>query len=284
MEVVLLPLLTVYTVIHHAAEYQHSFGSCSTDQKCPDDLPPQLTDSVMADFIRPYMESPLHEEIKAVVMSTVSGLYNGQLSSLGEVDMHLKSEVTKRHGHFGSFGNCISRIFSTVCRNTTAMFAARKVAWLLRAFQASANRVVSQTWAEDIPTQSGRETSSQAGVVDSSDIKDVLNVVQAPEDDIQSSFQVRISATGSPTPAQRTSQEKVSQDSLTLRCNLCPRIFSGKCRKDHLRRHLRSVHGKQIRLCELCCRRFKYRTDNLTKHYKSVHPGHVPPSSSRRRK
>ena len=239
----------------------------------------------MADFIKPYMESPLHKEIKEVVMSTASVLENGQFLSLDEVDMHLRSEVTKRHGYFGSIGNCTSKIFSTVCQNTSAMFAARKVAWLLRAFQDSANRVISPTWGEDIPTvgiftqrQSGRTTSSLAGVFDGSEIRSLLNVDQAPENDVQSL------STGSPTPAQRTSGQKVSQDSLTSRCNLCPRIFDGKCRRDHLRRHLKSVHGNQSLICKLCCRSFKYRTDNLTKHFRKVHPGHLPPSPPRLRR
>jgi hypothetical protein len=245
----------------------------------------------MADVIRPYMESPLRKEVKEVVMSTASALDNGQLLSLDEVDMHLRSEVTKRHGYFGSFSNCTSKIFSAACWNASAMFAARRVTWLLRAFQDSANRVVSQSWAEDIPTlstfmqrQSGRTTSSPAGVFDNSETRSLLNVVQAPEDDIQSLFQVCISATGSPTPAQRTSREKVSQDSLTSRCKMCPRIFEGKYRRDHLRRHLKSVHGNQLLTCKLCRRNFKYRTDNLTKHFRVVHPGHVPPSSSGRRR
>lgn len=245
----------------------------------------------MADFIRPYMESPLHKEVKEVVMSTASVLDNGQFLSLDEVDMHLRSEVTKRHGYFGGIGNGTSKIFSTVCRNASAMFAARKVAWLLRAFRDSANRVISQTWAEDIPTlstftqrQSGRTTSSLAGVFDGSEIRSLLNVDQAPENDIQSLFQVCTSATGSPTPAQRTSREKVSQDSLTSRCNLCPRIFDGKYRRDHLRRHLKSVHGSQFLICKLCCRRFQYRTDNLTKHFRKVHPGHLPPSPPKLRR
>ena len=271
MEVVLRTLLTVHIVIHHAAEYQHSFKPCSTDQKHPDDLPPQLKDSVMDDIIRPYMESPLHKEVKELVMSTAPALYNGQFLSLDEVDMHFKSEVTKRHGYFGSFSNCTSKIFSAVCHNATAMFAARKIEWLLRAIQGSANRVVSQTWAEDIPTlgtytqrQSGRTSSSPAIAFDNSEIKNVLNVVQ--------------------DPAQRTSHEKASQDSLTLRCSLCPRIFDRKYRRDHLRRHLKSVHGKQFLICKLCGRSFTYRTDNLAKHFRVVHPGHVPPGSSRHRK
>ena len=242
----------------------------------------------MADFIRPYMESPLHKEMKEVVMSTASVLDNGQVLSPDEVDMHLTSEVTKRHAYFGSFGNYTSKIFSTVCRNVSAMFAARKVAWLLRAFQDSANRVISQTWAEDIPTftqrQSRRTTSSLAGVFDDSEIRSLLNVDQAPENNIQSLFPVCISATDSPTSAQRTSREKVSEDSLTSRCNLCPRIFDGKCRRDHLRRHLRSVHGNRFLICKLCRRSFKYRTDNLTKHFRKVHPGHLPPSPPRRRR
>jgi hypothetical protein len=292
MEVVLQTSLIVHTVIHHAAEYQHSLAPCSTDQKHLDDLPPQLKDSVMDDIIRPYMESSLRKEVKEIVMSTAPALYGGQFLSLDEVDMHLKSEVTKRHGYFGNFGNCTSKIFSAACCNATAMFAARKVAWLLRAFQGSANRMISQTWAEDISTlstytqrQSGGTTSSPADVFDSPEIKSVLNVVQAPENDTQSLFQVYISATGSPTPAQGISrEEKVSQDSLALRCNLCPRIFDGKCRRDHLRRHLKSVHGKRFLMCKLCGRSFKYRTDNLTKHFRVVHPGHAPPSSSRHRK
>jgi hypothetical protein len=245
----------------------------------------------MADIIRPYMESSLHKETKEAVMSTASTLDNGQFLSLDEVDMHLRSEVTKRRGYFGTFGNCTSKVFSAVCRNASAMFAARKVAWILRAFQDSANRVVSQTWAEDIPTpstsaqrQSSRTTSSPAGVFDSSEIRNLLNMAQAPENDIQRFFQVCISATGSPTPAQRTSREKVSQDSLTSRCNLCPRIFDGKYRRDHLRRHLRSVHGSKFLICKLCRRSFKYRTDNLTKHFRKVHPGHLPPSPPRLRR
>jgi hypothetical protein len=246
----------------------------------------------MDDIVRPYMESPLRKEVKEVVMSTAPALYTGRFLSLDEVDMHLKSEVTKRHGYFGNFGNSTSKIFSAMCRNATAMFAARKVAWLLRAFQGSANRVISQTWAEDIPTPStytqrrpGETTSSPASVFDSPEIKSVLNVVQAPENDMQSLFQVYISATGSPTLAQGASQEeKVSQDSLALRCNRCPRIFDGKCRRDHLRRHLKSVHGKQFLICKLCGRSFTYRKDNLTKHFRAVHPGHAPPSSSRLRK
>jgi hypothetical protein len=245
----------------------------------------------MADIIRPYMESPLHKETKEVVMSTASVLDNGQFLSLDEVDMHLRSGVTKRQGYFGSIGNYTCKVFSTACRNASAMFAARKVAWLLRGFQDSANRVVSQTWAEDIPTfstftqrQSGRTTSSPAGVFDSSEIGSLLNVAQAPENDIQSLSQVCISATGSPTPAQRTSREKVSQDSLTSRCNSCPRIFDGKYRRDHLRRHLKSVHGNQLLVCELCRRSFTYRKDNLTKHFRKVHPGHLPPSPPRLRR
>jgi hypothetical protein len=77
--------------------------------------------------------------------------------------------------------------------------------------------------------------------------------------------------------AEAVEGEKVSQDSLTSRCNLCPRIFDGKYRRDHLRRHLKSVHGNQVIICELCCRSFKYRTDHLTKHFRRVHPGHLPP-------
>jgi len=245
----------------------------------------------MADFIRPYMESPLHKEIKEVVRSTALALDNGQLLSLDEVDMHLKSEVAKRHSYFGSVGSSTSGIFSKVCRNVSAMFAARKVTWLLRAFQDSANRVISQTWAEDIPTlstftqrQCWGTTSSLAGVFDNSEIRSLLNVDQAPENDVQSLFQERISATGSPTPAQRRSRDKVSQDSLPSRCNLCPRIFDGKCRRDHLRRHLKSVHGNRLLICKLCCRSFKYRTDNLTKHFRNVHPGHPPPNPPKLRR
>jgi len=205
--------------------------------------------------------------------------------------MHLTSEVTKRHAYFGSFANCTSKIFSTVCRNVSAMFAARKVAWLLRAFQDSASPVLSQTRAEDLPTlstftqrQSGRTTSSRADAFDDSEIRSLLNVDQAPENDIRSLFQVCISATGNPTPAQRTSREKVSEGSLTSRCNLCPRVFDGKCHRDHLRRHLKSVHGNRFLICKLCRRSFKYRTDNLTKHFKKLHPGHLPPSPPRLRR
>jgi hypothetical protein len=246
----------------------------------------------MADFIRPYMESPLQKEIKEVVMSTASVLNNGRFLSLDEIDMHLKSEVAKRHGYFGNLANRTSKILSAVCRNADAMFAARRVAWLIRAFQSSAKRVVSQTWAEDIPTlgaytqrQSSRTTSRPAGAFDTSEIKSVLNPIQAPESDIQSSFQARILATGSPPPAQGTSQEeKVLQDFLPLKCKRCSRIFDGKCRRDHLRRHLKSVHGKQRLICKLCGISLKYRTDNLTKHLRAVHRWHVPPSSSRHRK
>ena len=112
--------------------------------------------------------------------------------------------------------------------------------------------------------ESGRTTSSPAIAFDNSEIKSVLNVVQ--------------------DPAQRTSHEKASQGYLTLRCNLCPSIFDGKCRRDHLRRHLKSVHGKQFLTCKLCGRSFTYRTDNLAKHFRVVHPGHIPPGSPRHRK
>lgn len=47
-------------------------------------------------------------------------------------------------------------------------------------------------------------------------------------------------------------QRKVSQDVLPLKCSWCSRIFDGEHRRDHLRRHLKSVHGNHYVTCQLC--------------------------------
>jgi hypothetical protein len=267
-------------VIHHAAERQSPSGCCLTDPPRANHLTPHFADSAMADLVRPCMELSVSETMKEVVSSTARILQSGELSSFDEVAAHLTSEVSRQQEHFGNFDGRISRAFSAMCRNAAAMYAGRKANWLLHALQESANRVVSRSWAEGaesssvcLPKLVGETGSGGVALAGDGKIESPPTTVHSLESGTPNLPQ---SGTHRPAAIRRAGrQRKISHEMLPSRCKLCPRIFEGKYRDDHLRRHVRTVHSTIYLTCELCGRRLKNRTDNFGKHLRAAHPDHV---------
>jgi hypothetical protein len=278
-DLVLISQLTSDKVIHHAAENEVASGIYSADHVLDKDRPPLFIDSAMADVVQPYLEQQVSEKMREVASSTAQVLRNGELSSFNEVDAHLRSGILKRPGHFGSESTYISHFFSARCYNAAIMLAGRKVAWLLKTFQDSANRVVSQAWAEGVDSlkitlqkqDSGTTPSLEAWSADSQS-RSTSALTQANHNITRNRSPPGLNK---PTASRRTGrQRKGPQDMVPSRCTQCARIFEGKCRRDHLRRHLKSVHSQYYITCELCGVKLKVRTDNVAKHMRACRRRH----------
>ena len=238
----------------------------------------------MTDLVQPFMESSVSETMKEVVSSTARVLRSGELSSFDEVAARLTFEVSKRQEHFGSFGDRIARVSSAMCRNAAAMCAGRKVKWLLHALkhalQESANRVVSQTWAEGVES-SGPYTPGSIGYASSSAIhpaEDGRSGSRSTTGHNLASGIPTLPQSGTHSPAANRGKgrrRKSSQEMRPVRCKLCSRVFNGNWRDDHLRRHVGTVHSNDYFTCELCGKRLQNRTDNFAKHLRTVHPEHM---------
>jgi hypothetical protein len=247
-------------------------------------MPPLFVDSVMTHVIQPHLDLPMSEEIKEVVSSTVQVLRNGTLSSFDQVDSHLRSGVLKRTGHFGNVSSGTSRNFSKLCHNAAAMFAGRKVEWLMKTLQDSASRVISQDWAGSVDTDEsniykhydGTTPSPEASVTDSqSGTASALN--QVHNKSVPTHSQPRLD---NPTAVRRTPRQgKLSQDVLPLKCTQCHQIFEGKYRRDHLRRHIKFGHGNHYINCYLCGIQLKDRSDNVAKHLRAWCPNRAKQTS-----
>jgi hypothetical protein len=159
------------------------------------------------------------------------------------------------------------------------MFASRKLAWLGKVLQNSASRVVSQTWAEgvhapvaDIQEQHDGTTLNPEAFVNNSQRRSPFGLNQPTNSIVRTRSQPGLSSS---SMARRNCRRRnVSQDTLPSRCPKCSRVFEGTWRRDHLRRHLRSVHGNHYRTCPFCERTLKDRTDNFAKHVKKCSTQH----------
>lgn len=276
---ILVSQLTSDLAIHHAAENEVASGFHSADHGLDKDRPPLFLDSAMTDLIQPYLEQELSDTMRAVVSSTAQELRNGELSSFNEVDAHLRSGVLKQEGHFGSNSSSSSHLFSAMCHNAMIMFASRKLAWLGKVLQNSASRVVSQTWAEgvhapvaDIQEQHDGTTLNPEAFVNNSQRRSPFGLNQPNNSIVRTRSQPSLSSS---SMARRNCRRRnVSQDTLPSRCPKCSRVFEGTWRRDHLRRHLKSVHGNHYRTCPFCEHTLKDRTDNFAKHVKKCSTQH----------
>ena len=273
-------------MIYHAAETESIYRPHPAKQGLDKDVPPLFVESVMADIMQPHLELPVSEQMRDVVSSTVQDIRNGNLTSFAQVDAHLRSGVRKRREHFGKLSNRTSRVFSTMCHNAAAMLADRKVAWLINALQRSASRVVSQTWAEGLDTNNNTNIQKYYGrtaLTQDVSIIDANNEYpSAPIRDNENNEHASLEPRPcNPARVRETvRRRRVSQDTVPSKCSQCSRIFEGKCRRDHLRRHLKSVHGNQYLVCVLCGSRLKNRTDNFAKHLRVVHPDYIAPGNA----
>lgn len=259
-------------MIVHAAANEVASGMCSPDHVLGKDPPPVFVDSAMY-AMAPYLEQKVPETLREVASSTVQALRDGKLSSFNQVDEHLKFEVLNRAWHFGDWSSRVSQNFSAMCHSASAMFAGRKVAWLMRILQDSASRVVSQKWAEDVDPPNMQRwhdgTTSRPGVAIDSLSTSPSDLKQSIHNAVQSRFQPGLNK--SPATRKAGRQRRVSHDILPSTCAKCGRMFEGKYHRDHLRRHVKSVHSDRRIPCELCGRRLKDRKDNFAKHLKACH-------------
>jgi hypothetical protein len=218
------------------------------------------------------------ETMKVVASSIVQAVRNGKLSSFNQISEQLKLEVHNRPWYFGDRSSRTFEDFATLCHYATAKFARQKITWLMRTFQDSGSRVVSQSWAEDVnpPTlnmqkRHHRTTPDLGAFTTNSPSIGPSGLNQS----INSPVQAHSLPGPNKSPATRKTgrRRKVPQDIIPSTCSKCGAMFEGKYRRDHLRRHLK-LHSDDYITCELCERRLGYRKDNYAKHLKNCCPGH----------
>ena len=61
-------------------------------------------------------------------------------------------------------------------------------------------------------------------------------------------------------------------DSISSKCELCDKVYTGKNSNYSLEDHIRTIHEKIRYKCKLCCKEFNYKS-NLTRHVSVHHDG-----------
>lgn len=218
--------------------------------------------------MHPYMEVLNSDTMKAVITSAADAMQQGVIFSFEAVEAHVSSKVLQQRTPVLEHSPWI---FSDLCHTAAAIYAVRKIDWLAKIVCRSANRVVSQTWAEDVPS-SDTDVRRHAGVMGTP-------LTTTSTSSLSSSPNIRM-LDASPTTTNvysatlpKSGRRKASQDkSLPSKCSQCPKVYSGRYRDDHLRRHIKIVHGTTSFRCKYCNKQLGPRTDNFTKHLRRMHP------------